>query len=196
MKKIVTVIAFAGLLSGCQVLDLVKEKVNPTSATPAFKVETTEQNPQFKKLDEQFERVKQGGVEIEFNGEKYWKMTRAVKGEDPRFVSLAVSQDRMQRKSLTSDTLYLKDLSHEAGLTQSFLNSIKSTCEPQTQQWNGQTYYACSGHDAKRFIALVFKDRNILSFRSLKSYQHLPTEAEEKAIVQALSVYPVDSMIR
>lgn len=196
MKKIIMVMALAGLLSGCQVVDLVKQKVTPQSSTQATKVETVEQNPQFQKLDEQFERVKQGGVEIEFNGEKYWKMTRAVKGEDPRFVSLAVSQDRTQRKSLTSDTLYLKDLGHEAGLTQSFLNSIKSTCEPQTQQWNGQTYYACSGQDAKRFIALVFKDRNILSFRSLKSYQYLPTEVEEKAIVQALTAYPVDSMIR
>lgn len=196
MKKIIAAIALAGLLSGCQMLDLTKGRLGTMSNKSAEKTESAAANPQFQKLDEQFERVKQAGVEIEFNGEKYWKVTRAVKGDDPRFLSLAVSQDRTQRKSLASDTLYLKDMGHEAGLTQSFLNSIKSTCEPRTLIADGQTYYACSGQEAPRFIALVHKDRNILSFRSLKFYQQQPTAEQEKAFVKALADYPVDSIVR
>lgn len=57
-------------------------------------------------------------------------------------------------------------------------------------------YYACDGKDFQRFIAVVYKDKNILSFRSLKAYQQKPTVSEEKAIVKGLIDYPFDAIAR
>lgn len=192
MKKIVLAAAMATLLSGCQLIEQLQGKPQ----TPSKVEVSPEQAEMFKKLDAQFERVKNAGSSIEFNGEKYFKQTRAVKSEDPRFVSLAVSADRTNRKSLTSDTFYLKDLSHESTLTSRYLDENKKVCNLQTFASGSTPYYACNGKDFERFIAVVHKDKNILSFRSLKAYQQKPTDAEEKAIVKGLVAYPFDSISR
>ncbi|OOF79031.1 hypothetical protein BKG96_03855 [Rodentibacter caecimuris] len=192
MKKIVLVATMAALLSGCQLIDQIQGKSQAPSKVEA----TPEQIEMFKKLDEQFERVKKTGTEIEFNGEKYVKQTRAVKGDDPRFISLAVSIDRSNRKSVTSETFYLKDLSHMSMLTTKYLDSNKKVCDLQTLSYANAAYYACDGNNFQRFIAVVHKEKNILSFRSLKTYQEKPTEAEENAIVKSLMSYPFDAISR
>ncbi|OOF57986.1 hypothetical protein [Rodentibacter genomosp. 2] len=190
MKKIVLAAAMVSLLSGCQLIEQIQGKGQAPS-----KVEITpEQVEMFKKLDEQFERVKKTGTEIEFNGEKYVKQTRAVKGDDPRFISLAVSLDRSNRKSVTSETFYLKDLSHVSTLTNRYLDSNKKVCDLQTLSYGSSSYYACNGKDFQRFIAVVHSEKNILSFRSLKAYQQKLTEAEERSIINSLMSYPFDSI--
>ncbi|EGV07712.1 hypothetical protein HMPREF9952_1197 [Haemophilus pittmaniae HK 85] len=89
------------------------------------KVEITpEQAALFQKLDEQFLRVKGAGQEITFNGETYVKQTQAVKGDYPRFLSLAASVDRENRKAVLSDTFYLNDASMEPTLTAKYLEKI------------------------------------------------------------------------
>ena len=188
MKKILVAATMATLLSGCQLIEQFQGQQQKPS-----KVETT---PEQAKLDAQYERVKKVGTEISFNGEKYYKQTQAVKGEDPRFISLAVSQDRTNRKSILSETFYLKDSTHEASLTDKYLNSNKKACDLQTLSNGSDTYYACNGSDFQRFIAVVQKSKNILSFRSLKAYQQKPTDAEEKAIVKGLMAYPFDAISR
>ncbi|OOF80438.1 membrane lipoprotein lipid attachment site-containing protein [Rodentibacter caecimuris] len=192
MKKIVLAATMAALLSGCQLIEQIQGKAQAPSKVEA----TPEQIEMFKKLDEQFERVKKTGTEIEFNGEKYVKQTRAVKGDDPRFISLAVSVDRSNRKSVTSETFYLKDLSHISMLTTKYLDSNKKVCDLQTLSYANAAYYACDGNNFQRFIAVVHKEKNILSFRSLKTYQKKPTEAEENAIVKSLMSYPFDAISR
>lgn len=192
MKKILLAVTMATLLSGCQLIDQLQGKPQSSSKIENAKTEATPE--QIAILDAQFERVKKAGTEIEFNGEKYFKQTRAVKNEDPRFLSLAVSADRHNRKSLTSETFYLKDLSHEPTLTARYLDSNRKICNLQSLTDGSVSYYACDGKDFQRFIAVVRKDKNILSFRSLKSYQQKPTAAEEKAIVQGLENYPFDSI--
>ncbi|AOF53892.1 hypothetical protein BKG91_02295 [Rodentibacter caecimuris] len=192
MKKIVFAATMAALLSGCQLIEQIQGKAQAPSKVEA----TPEQIEMFKKLDEQFERVKKTGTEIEFNGEKYVKQTRAVKGDDPRFISLAVSVDRSNRKSVTSETFYLKDLSHISMLTTKYLDSNKKVCDLQTLSYANAAYYACDGNNFQRFIAVVHKEKNILSFRSLKTYQKKPTEAEENAIVKSLMSYPFDAISR
>ncbi|WP_288061946.1 membrane lipoprotein lipid attachment site-containing protein [Rodentibacter caecimuris] len=192
MKKIVLAATMTALLSGCQLIEQIQGKAQAPSKVEA----TPEQIEMFKKLDEQFERVKKTGTEIEFNGEKYVKQTRAVKGDDPRFISLAVSVDRSNRKSVTSETFYLKDLSHISMLTTKYLDSNKKVCDLQTLSYANAVYYACDGNNFQRFIAVVHKEKNILSFRSLKTYQKKPTEAEENAIVKSLMSYPFDAISR
>lgn len=192
MKKIVLATAMVSLLSGCQIIDQIQGKAQAPS-----KVEVTpEQVEMFKKLDEQFERVKKAGTEIEFNGEKYVKQTRAVKGDDPRFISLAVSLDRSNRKSVTSETFYLKDLSHVSTLTNRYLDSNKKVCDLKTLNDGNSSYYACDGNNFQRFVAVVRTEKNILSFRSLKAYQQKLTEAEEHSIIKSLMSYPFDSISR
>lgn len=188
MQKIFLAAALASLLSGCQLIEQLQGKWQ----TPSAGEVTAEQA----KLDAQYERVKKNGGEILFNGEKYYKQTQAVRGEDPRFISLAVSQDRTNRKSLLSETFYLQDMSHEAALTEKYLNSNKSACSLQSLNDGATSYYACDGKDFQRFIAVVYKDKNILSFRSLKAYQQKPTVSEEKAIVKGLIDYPFDAIAR
>ncbi|BFU59433.1 MULTISPECIES: lipoprotein [Rodentibacter] len=192
MKKVVFVATVAALLSGCQLI----EQIQGQSQAPSKVEVTPEQLEMFKKLDAQFERVKKSGTEIEFNGEKYVKQTRAVKSEIPRFLSLAASVDRTNRKIITSETFYLKDLSYESALTARYLDENKRVCDLQTFSSDRTPYYACSGKDFQRFIAIVNKDKNILSFRSLKTYQQKPTDAEEKSIVRGLMNYPFDTISR
>ncbi|OOF66370.1 membrane lipoprotein lipid attachment site-containing protein [Rodentibacter sp. Ppn85] len=192
MKKIVLAATVAALLSGCQLIEQIQGKAQAPSKVEA----TPEQVEIFKKLDEQFERVKKTGTEIEFNGEKYVKQTRAVKGDDPRFISLAVSLDRSNRKSVTSETFYLKDLSHVSTLMAKYWDSNKKVCDLQTLNYASTSYYACDGNNFQRFIAVVHKEKNILSFRSLKTYQQKPTEAEENSIVKSLMSYPFDTISR
>ncbi|QPB42944.1 lipoprotein [Rodentibacter haemolyticus] len=192
MKKIVFVATIASLLSGCQLI----EQIQGQSQAPSKIEVTPEQLEMFKKLDAQFERVKANGSEIEFNGEKYVKQTRAVKSEIPRFLSLAASVDRTNRKIITSETFYLKDLSYESVLTARYLDDNKKVCDLQPFSSGGTPYYACNGKDFQRFIAIVNKDKNILSFRSLKTYQQKPTDAEEKSIVKGLINYPFDAISR
>lgn len=192
MKKIVLATTMAMLLSGCQLIEQWQGKPQ----TPSKIEETPEQVEQLKKLDAQFERVKKAGIEIEFNGEKYVKQTQAVKGDEPRFLSLAASVDRKNRKSITSETFYLKDLAHEPNLISKYLDANKKVCDLQTLTNGTSSYYVCNGKDFQRFIAVVHKEKNIVSFRSLKAYQQKPTEVEEKAIVQGLMDYPFDSISR
>ena len=52
---------------------------------------------------------KKGNQEVTFNGEKFYKQTKAFdKSEDPRFLSGASSVDRSNRKFITSETYYLE----------------------------------------------------------------------------------------
>ncbi|OOF35547.1 hypothetical protein [Rodentibacter heidelbergensis] len=190
MKKIMLATTLTMLLSGCQLIEQWQGKPQASSKIE----ETPEQIEQFKKLDAQFERVKKAGVEIEFNGEKYVKQTRSVKSEEPRFLSLAASVDRSNRKSITSETFYLKDLAYEPQLISKYLEGNKKVCDLQTLTEGNTTYYACDGKDFQRFIALVYKEKNILSFRSLKAYQQKPTASEEQNIVKGLQGYPLDSI--
>ncbi|OOF47192.1 membrane lipoprotein lipid attachment site-containing protein [Rodentibacter trehalosifermentans] len=192
MKKIVLATTAAMLLSGCQLIEQLQGKPQ----APSKIEETPEKSEQFKKLDAQFERMKQAGIEIEFNGEKYVKQTQAVKSEEPRFVSGAASVDRTNRKFILSETFYLKNLSHEPTLVSKYLEGNKKVCDLQTLSDGNSSYYACNGRDFQRFIAVVHKEKNILSFRSLKAYQQKPTDAEEKAIVKGLIGYPFDSISR
>ncbi|OOF52107.1 hypothetical protein BKK54_00350 [Rodentibacter genomosp. 1] len=192
MKKIVLATTMAMLLSGCQLIEQLQGKPQ----TPSKIEETPEQIEQYKKLDAQFERVKKAGIEIEFNGEKYVKQTQAIKSEEPRFVSLAASVDRKNRKSILSETYYLKDLAHEPNLISKYLEANKKICDLQTLSDDTSSYYVCNGKDFQRFIAVIHKEKNILSFRSLKAYQQKPTEVEEKAIVKGLMSYPFDSISR
>ncbi|MBF0750608.1 MULTISPECIES: hypothetical protein [unclassified Pasteurella] len=192
MKKIVLATTMAMLLSGCQLIEQLQGKPQ----TPSKIEETPEQIEQYKKLDAQFERVKKAGIKIEFNGEKYVKQTQAIKSEEPRFVSLAASVDRKNRKSILSETYYLKDLTHEPNLISKYLEANKKICDLQTLSDDTSSYYVCNGKDFQRFIAVIHKEKNILSFRSLKAYQQKPTEVEEKAIVKGLMSYPFDSISR
>ena len=135
--------------------------------------------------------------EVTFNGEKFYKQTKAFdKSEDPRFLSGAASVDRSNRKFITSETYYLKDLSHVSALTTKYLDANKKVCELKTIGNASDVYYACDGKDFQRFIAVVYQAKNILSFRSLKAYQEKPTEAQEQAIVKGLRDYPLDTIAR
>ncbi|OOF56977.1 hypothetical protein BKL49_10225 [Rodentibacter myodis] len=192
MKKILLATTLATLLSGCQLIDQIQGQ----SQKPSKIEETPEQTEMFNKLDAQFERIKKAGTEIEFNGGKYIKQTKAVKGEVPRFISVAASVDRANRKSITSETFYLKDLSIEPTLTTRYINENKKVCDLQTLNSGDTPYYACDGKDFQRFIFVANKDKNILSFRSLKAYQQKPTDTEEKAIVKGLMNYPFDTISR
>ena len=174
MKKIITAVAMASLLSGCQLIEQLqgsKEKPStlPTSSTVELPA------AQAQSLDAQFERIKKGNQEVTFNGEKFYKQTKAFdKSEDPRFLSGASSVDRSNRKFITN----------------------KKVCDLKTIGNASDVYYACDGKDFQRFIAVVYQAKNILSFRSLKAYQEKPTDAQEKAIVKGLRDYPLDTIAR
>ena len=197
MKKIITAVAMASLLSGCQLIEQLQgSSKQKTSTLPtSSKVELPAAHAQ--SLDAQFERIKKGNQEVTFNGEKFYKQTKAFdKSEDPRFLSGAANVDRSNRKFIMSETYYLKDVSHVPELTTKYLDANKKVCELKTIGNASDVYYACDGKDFQRFIAVVYQAKNILSFRSLRAYQEKPTEAQEQAIVKGLRDYPLDTIAR
>lgn len=197
MKKIITAVAMASLLSGCQLIEQLQGSKQKTSTLPTTSSKVELPAAQVQSLDAQFERIKNGNQEVTFNGEKFYKQTKAFdKSEDPRFLSGASSVDRSNRKFITSETYYLKDVSHVPELTTKYLDANKKVCELKTIGNASDVYYACDGKDFQRFIAVVYQAKNILSFRSLKAYQEKPTEAQEQAIVKGLRDYPLDTIAR
>ena len=197
MKKIITAVAMASLLSGCQLLEQLQGSKQKTSTLPTTSSKVELPAAQAQSLDAQFERIKKGNQEVTFNGEKFYKQTKAFdKSEDPRFLSGAANVDRSNRKFIMSETYYLKDVSHVPALTTKYLDANKKVCELKTIGSASDVYYACDGKDFQRFIAVVYQAKNILSFRSLKAYQEKPTEAQEQAIVKGLRDYPLDTIAR
>lgn len=197
MKKIITAVAMASLLSGCQLIEQLQGSKQKTSTLPTTSSKVELPAAQVQSLDAQFERIKNGNQEVTFNGEKFYKQTKAFdKSEDPRFLSGAASVDRSNRKFIMSETYYLKDVSHVPELTTKYLDANKKVCELKTIGNASDVYYACDGKDFQRFIAVVYQAKNILSFRSLKAYQEKPTEAQEQAIVKGLRDYPLDTIAR
>lgn len=197
MKKIITVVAMASLLSGCQLIEQLQGSKQKTSTLPTTSSKVELPAEQAQSLDAQFERIKKGNQEVTFNGEKFYKQTKAFdKSEDPRFLSGAANVDRSNRKFIMSETYYLKDVSHVPALTTKYLDANKKVCELKTIGNASDVYYACDGKDFQRFIAVIYQAKNILSFRSLKAYQEKPTDAQEKAIVKDLRDYPLDTIAR
>jgi len=197
MKKIITAVAMASLLSGCQLIEQLQGSKQKTSTLPTTSSKVELPAAQAQSLDAQFERIKKGNQEVTFNGEKFYKQTKAFdKSEDPRFLSGAANVDRSNRKFIMSETYYLKDVSHVPELTTKYLDANKKVCELKTIGNASDVYYACDGKDFQRFIAVVYQAKNILSFRSLKAYQEKPTDAQEKAIVKGLRDYPLDTIAR
>ena len=197
MKKIITAVAMASLLSGCQLIEQLQGSKQKTSTLPTTSSKVELPAEQAQSLDAQFERIKKGNQEVTFNGEKFYKQTKAFdKSEDPRFLSGAANVDRSNRKFIMSETYYLKDVSHVPALTTKYLDANKKVCELKTIGNASDVYYACDGKDFQRFIAVVYQAKNILSFRSLKAYQEKPTEAQEQAIVKGLRDYPLDTIAR
>ena len=197
MKKIITAVAMASLLSGCQLIEQLQGSKQKTSTLPTTSSKVELPAAQAQSLDAQFERIKNGNQEVTFNGEKFYKQTKAFdKSEDPRFLSGAASVDRSNRKFIMSETYYLKDVSHVPELTTKYLDANKKVCELKTIGNASDVYYACDGKDFQRFIAVIYQAKNILSFRSLKAYQEKPTEAQEQAIVKGLRDYPLDTIAR
>lgn len=196
MKKIITAVAMASLLSGCQLIEQLQGSKQKTSTLPtSSKVELPA--AQVQSLDAQFERLKKGNQEITFNGEKFYKQTKAFdKSEDSRFLSGASSVDRSNRKFITSETYYLKDVSYIPELTTKYLDATKKVCDLKVMGNGSDAYYACDGKDFQRLVVVVHQAKNILSFRSLKAYQEKPTDAQEKAIVKGLRDYPLDTIAR
>lgn len=197
MKKIITAVAMASLLSGCQLIEQLQGSKQKTSTLPTTSSKVELPAAQAQSLDAQFERIKKGNQEVTFNGEKFYKQTKAFdKSEDPRFLSGAASVDRSNRKFIMSETYYLKDVSHVPELTTKYLDANKKVCELKTIGNASDVYYACDGKDFQRFIAVIYQAKNILSFRSLKAYQEKPTDEQEKAIVKGLRDYPLDTIAR
>ena len=197
MKKIITAVAMASLLSGCQLIEQLQGSKQKTSTLPTTSPKVELPAEQAQSLDAQFERIKKGNQEVTFNGEKFYKQTKAFdKSEDPRFLSGAANVDRSNRKFIMSETYYLKDVSHVPALTTKYLDANKKVCELKTIGNASDVYYACDGKDFQRFIAVIYQAKNILSFRSLKAYQEKPTDAQEKAIVNGLRDYPLDTIAR
>ena len=197
MKKIITAVAMASLLSGCQLIEQLQGSKQKTSTLPTTSSKVELPAAQAQSLDAQFERIKKGNQEVTFNGEKFYKQTKAFdKSEDPRFLSGAANVDRSNRKFIMSETYYLKDVSHVPALTTKYLDANKKVCELKTIGSASDVYYACDGKDFQRFIAVIYQAKNIISFRSLKAYQEKPTEAQEQAIVKGLRDYPLDTIAR
>lgn len=197
MKKIITAVAMASLLSGCQLIEQLQGSSKQKTSTLPTSSKVELPAAQAQSLDAQFERIKKGNQEVTFNGEKFYKQTKAFdKSEDPRFISGASSVDRSNRKFITSETYYLKDISHVPALTTKYLDANKKVCELKTIGNASDVYYACDGKDFQRFIAVVYQAKNILSFRSLKAYQEKPTDVQEKEIVKGLRDYPLDTIAR
>ena len=197
MKKIITAVAMASLLSGCQLIEQLQGSSKQKTSTLPTSSKVELPAAQAQSLDAQFERIKKGNQEVTFNGEKFYKQTKAFdKSEDPRFLSGAANVDRSNRKFIMSETYYLKDVSHVPELTTKYLDANKKVCELKTIGNASDVYYACDGKDFQRFIAVVYQAKNILSFRSLRAYQEKPTEAQEQAIVNGLRDYPLDTIAR
>ena len=197
MKKIITAVAMASLLSGCQLIEQLQGSSKQKTSTLPTSSKVELPAAQAQSLDAQFERIKKGNQEVTFNGEKFYKQTKAFdKSEDPRFLSGAANVDRSNRKFIMSETYYLKDVSHVPALTTKYLDANKKVCELKTIGSASDVYYACDGKDFQRFIAVIYQAKNILSFRSLKAYQEKPTEAQEQAIVKGLRDYPLDTIAR
>lgn len=197
MKKIITAVAMASLLSGCQLIEQLQGSSKQKTSTLPTSSKVELPAAQAQSLDAQFERIKKGNQEVTFNGEKFYKQTKAFdKSEDPRFLSGAANVDRSNRKFIMSETYYLKDVSHVPALTTKYLDANKKVCELKTIGNASDVYYACDGKDFQRFIAVIYQAKNILSFRSLKAYQEKPTDAQEKAIVKDLRDYPLDTIAR
>ena len=197
MKKIITAVAMASLLSGCQLIEQLQGSSKQKTSTLPTSSKVELPAAQAQSLDAQFERIKKGNQEVTFNGEKFYKQTKAFdKSEDPRFLSGAANVDRSNRKFIMSETYYLKDVSHVPELTTKYLDANKKVCELKTIGNASDVYYACDGKDFQRFIAVVYQAKNILSFRSLKAYQEKPTDTQEKAIVNGLRDYPLDTIAR
>ena len=197
MKKIITAVAMASLLSGCQLIEQLQGSSKQKTSTLPTSSKVELPAAQAQSLDAQFERIKKGNQEVTFNGEKFYKQTKAFdKSEDPRFLSGAANVDRSNRKFIMSETYYLKDVSHVPALTTKYLDANKKVCELKTIGNASDVYYACDGKDFQRFIAVIYQAKNILSFRSLKAYQEKPTDAQEKAIVNGLRDYPLDTIAR
>ena len=197
MKKIITAVAMASLLSGCQLIEQLQGSSKQKTSTLPTSSKVELPAAQAQSLDAQFERIKKGNQEVTFNGEKFYKQTKAFdKSEDPRFLSGAANVDRSNRKFIMSETYYLKDVSHVPALTTKYLDANKKVCELKTIGNASDVYYACDGKDFQRFIAVIYQAKNILSFRSLKAYQEKPTDAQEKAIVKGLRDYPLDTIAR
>ena len=75
MKKIITAVAMASLLSGCQLLEQLQgTKQQPSTLPTSSKIELPAAQAQ--SLDAQFERIKKGNEEVTFNGEKFYKQTK------------------------------------------------------------------------------------------------------------------------
>lgn len=197
MKKIITAVAMVSLLSGCQLIEQLQGSSKQKTSTLPTSSKVELPAAQAQSLDAQFERIKKGNQEVTFNGEKFYKQTKAFdKSEDPRFLSGAANVDRSNRKFIMSETYYLKDVSHVPELTTKYLDANKKVCELKTIGNASDVYYACDGKDFQRFIAVVYQAKNILSFRSLRAYQEKPTEAQEQAIVNGLRDYPLDTIAR
>ena len=197
MKKIITAVAMASLLSGCQLIEQLQGSSKQKTSTLPTSSKVELPAAQAQSLDAQFERIKKGNQEVTFNGEKFYKQAKACdKSEDPRFLSGAANVDRSNRKFIMSETYYLKDVSHVPALTTKYLDANKKVCELKTIGSASDVYYACDGKDFQRFIAVIYQAKNILSFRSLKAYQEKPTEAQEQAIVKGLRDYPLDTIAR
>ncbi|OOF67581.1 hypothetical protein [Rodentibacter caecimuris] len=192
LRKILGCAVIAASLSACNLLSELQGEVQQAS-----KIEyTPEQLEKFKKLDEQFENIKKLGNSFEFNGEKYVKQTLAVKGDFPRFLSLSVSEDRNSRKSILSDTSYLQNVGMEAQMTKNFLQKKQQNCALESLYAGNQPYYACSNNEFKRYIAVIYKEKNIVAYRGYFSYQQQLNDAEEKNIVKSLMNLPLDSIVR
>ncbi len=128
MKKIITAVAMASLLSGCQLLEQLQGSKQKTSTLPTTSSKVELPAAQAQSLDAQFERIKKGNQEVTFNGEKFYKQTKAFdKSEDPRFLSGAANVDRSNRKFIMSETYYLKDVSHVPALTTKYLDANKKS---------------------------------------------------------------------
>ena len=197
MKKIITAVAMASLLSGCQLIEQLQGSSKQKTSTLPTSSKVELPAAQAQSLDAQFERIKKGNQEVTFNGEKFYKQTKAFdKSEDPRFLSGAANVDRSNRKFIMSETYYLKDVSHVPELTTKYLDANKKVCELKTIGSASDVYYACDGKDFQRFIAVIYQAKNILSFRSLKAYQEKPTDVQEQAIVKGLRDYPLDTIAR
>lgn len=185
MKKIITAVAMASLLSGCQLIEQLQGSKQKTSTLPTTSSKVELPAAQAQSLDAQFERIKKGNQEVTFNGEKFYKQTKAFdKSEDPRFLSGASSVDRSNRKFITSETYYLKDVSHVPSLTTKYLDTNKKVCDLKTIGNASDVYYACDGKDFQRFIAVVYQAKNILSFRSLKAYQENQQMRKKKQLLK------------
>ena len=127
MKKIITAVAMASLLSGCQLIEQLQGSKQKTSTLPTTSSKVELPTAQAQSLDAQFERIKNGNQEVTFNGEKFYKQTKAFdKSEDPRFLSGAANVDRSNRKFIMSETYYLKDVSQVPELTTKYQEANKN----------------------------------------------------------------------